>query len=632
MGSTKTEHTNKNKKYLALLTLSAVGIVYGDIGTSPLYALRECFYGRHAIPISHDNILGVLSLIFWSLILIISIKYLIIILRANNEGEGGILALMEIVLPKNRKGKTFAIIMGMGFFGAALLYGDGIITPAISVLSAVEGLKVATTVFDPYIIPITIGILFGLFFFQKHGTSGVGKFFGPIMSVWFMAIAILGAISIVKNPEVFQAINPYYAYKFFAQMRFEGFFILGAVFLVVTGGEALYADLGHFGSKPIRISWFSLVLPSLLINYLGQGALILRDAEAAVNPFYHLCPSWLLYPMVVLATAATVIASQAVISGAFSLSFQAVQLGYLPRLEIHHTSKKESGQVYLPQLNWILFVATVTLVLTFQSSSNLAAAYGVAVSTTMVITDILLFITMKNKWKWPLVWAALIGVFFLLIDLSFLSANFMKILRGGWLPLLVAGIIFLMMETWRIGKKLVSIKIGEIAVSLDEFMESLKGANHQRVKGTAVYLSGNDKYLPPSLEHNFSHNKILHSKNIILNIEIGNFPYVRDREPWQIKELGQDFFQIKATYGYFQQVNIQLLMKRLEEKEKDLDLDLDDVTYFLGRETLIPKKGIGMNLWQARLFAFLSANAQDATRYFNLPVTKVFEVGRQVNL
>jgi len=632
MSTTNSENSNKNKKYLALLTLSAVGIVYGDIGTSPLYALRECFYGQHAIPISHDNILGVLSLIFWSLILIISVKYLIIILRANNEGEGGILALMEIVLPKTRKGKSFAVIMGMGFFGAALLYGDGIITPAISVLSAVEGLKVATTVFDSYIIPITIGILFGLFFFQKHGTSGVGKFFGPIMSVWFITIAILGAISIVKNPEVFQAVNPYYAYKFFIQMKFEGFFILGAVFLVVTGGEALYADLGHFGPKPIRISWFSLVLPSLLINYLGQGALILRDTEAAVNPFYHLCPSWLLYPMVILATAATVIASQAVISGAFSLSFQAVQLGYLPRLEIHHTSKKESGQVYLPQLNWILFAATVTLVLAFKSSTNLAAAYGVAVSTTMVITDILLFITMKNKWKWPLVWAALIGIFFLLIDLSFLSANFMKILRGGWLPLLVAGIIFLMMETWRIGKKLVSIKIGEIAVSLDEFIESLKGGKHNRVKGTAVYLSGNDKYLPPSLEHNFSHNKIIHTKNIILNIEIGNFPYVRDREPWQIKELGQDFFQIKATYGYFQQVNIQLLMKRLEEKEKDLDLDLDDVTYFLGRETLIPKKGIGMNLWQARLFAFLSANAQDATRYFNLPVTKVFEVGRQVNL
>ena len=423
----------KTGKYLFLLALSALGVVYGDIGTSPLYAVRECFHGSHAIPITNENILGVLSLIFWSLIIVVSFKYLIIILRADHKGEGGILALMEFVLPK-KGSRYFPLIMVLGLFGAALLYGDGVITPAISVLSAVEGLNVATDFFQPYVIPITIIILFGLFFFQKKGTAGVGKIFGPIMGFWFLILGILGTISFVQTPSVLEALNPVHAYNFFQLVGFESLYALGAIFLVVTGGEALYADLGHFGAKPIRYSWFSLVLPCLLLNYFGQGALLLRNPEAAVNPFYNLCPEWMLYPMVILATMATIIASQAIISGAFSLTFQAVQLGYLPRMKILHTSEKESGQVYLPFLNWLMFIITVLLVLGFRTSSNLAAAYGVAVSSTMVITDLLLFVAMRRNWKWSLLSAIPLTIFFLVIDMGYLTANFLKIVAGGWFP------------------------------------------------------------------------------------------------------------------------------------------------------------------------------------------------------
>ena len=628
---TDSHRPQRKDKYLFLSALSAAGVVYGDIGTSPLYALRECFNGGHALPITPENILGVLSLVFWSLILIISLKYLVIILRANNEGEGGILALMEIVLPK-KQGRRYTIIMGMGFFGAALLYGDGMITPAISVLSAVEGLKVATPVFEPYILPITIGILFALFFFQRRGTAGVGQIFGPVMVVWFLTIAVLGVLSIVKNTEVLRALNPFHAFLLFQNIGWKSLYVLGAVFLVVTGGEALYADLGHFGPRPIRLSWFSLVLPCLLMNYFGQGALLLRNAETAINPFFHLCPGWMLYPMVILATAATVIASQAVISGAFSLTFQAVQLDYLPRMEIQHTSEKEAGQVYLPLLNWLLFLATVMLALTFQTSSNLAAAYGVAVSTTMVITDLLLFIAMRNKWKWHLIAAVSITAFFLVVDLSFLTANFLKIFRGGWLPLLLAACIYLLMATWRRGRRLVIRKIGEISLPIDDFLSSLEEKDFHRVKGAAIYLSSRAKYLPPSLEHNLEHNKVLHERILILNIDIRNIPYVNRRKYWSLQKLGNNFYQVTAAYGYLQSVNVQRLMYLLQEREKELNLDLEDVTYFLGRETLIPKKNIGMNIWQSRIFAFMSANAEDATKYFHLPVSKVFEVGRQVNL
>lgn len=629
------EHPRKDKKrtgkYLFILALSAMGVVYGDIGTSVLYAVRECFHGPHAIPISSENILGVLSLIFWSLIIVVSFKYLIIILRADHKGEGGILALMEFVLPK--KGSRFyPLIMILGFFGAALLYGDGVITPAISVLSAVEGLNVATSFFEPYIIPITLVILFGLFFFQKKGTAGVGIIFGPIMCVWFLTIGILGAVSFLQTPEVLEALNPVHGYNFFKLVGFESLYVLGAIFLVVTGGEALYADLGHFGTKPIRLSWFSLVLPCLLLNYFGQGALLLRDAEAAVNPFYNLCPDWMLYPMVILATIATIIASQAIISGAFSLTFQAVQLGYLPRMKIIHTSEKEAGQVYLPFLNWLMFITTVALVLGFQSSSNLAAAYGVAVSTTMVITDLLLFIAMRRNWKWMLVSAIPLTIFFLIIDMGYLVANFLKIMEGGWFPLVVAGLIYFIMNTWTRGTKLVYKKLWKDPEKLGKFIESLDQIDYKRVEGIAIYLSRNVECMPPSFEQNLKHNKVLHEKIILLKIDIKNIPYVRKEKRWEVRKVTNNFYQITAEYGYFQRIIVSQLVAEISKKEEDLDIELKKVIYFLGRETLLPKRYLGMNIWQARIFNFLSINSEDASKYFQLPIAKTFEVGKRIKL
>lgn len=629
------EHPRKDKKrtgkYLFILALSAMGVVYGDIGTSVLYAVRECFHGPHAIPISSENILGVLSLIFWSLIIVVSFKYLIIILRADHKGEGGILALMEFVLPK--KGSRFyPLIMILGFFGAALLYGDGVITPAISVLSAVEGLNVATSFFEPYIIPITLVILFGLFFFQKKGTAGVGIIFGPIMCVWFLTIGILGAVSFLQTPEVLQALNPVHGYNFFKLVGFESLYVLGAIFLVVTGGEALYADLGHFGTKPIRLSWFSLVLPCLLLNYFGQGALLLRDAEAAVNPFYNLCPDWMLYPMVILATIATIIASQAIISGAFSLTFQAVQLGYLPRMKIIHTSEKEAGQVYLPFLNWLMFITTAALVLGFQSSSNLAAAYGVAVSTTMVITDLLLFVAMRRNWKWALVSAVPLTLFFLIIDMGYLTANFLKIMQGGWFPLVVAGLIYFIMNTWTRGTKLVYKKLWKDPEKLGKFIESLDQIDYKRVEGIAIYLSRNLECMPPSFEQNLKHNKVLHEKIILLKIDIKNIPYVRKEKRWEVRKVTNNFYQITAEYGYFQRIIVSQLVAEISKKEEDLDIELKKVIYFLGRETLLPKRYLGMNIWQARIFNFLSINSEDASKYFQLPIAKTFEVGKRIKL
>jgi len=627
----KSSPSKSRNRYLWLLALSAVGIVYGDIGTSPLYAFRECFYGAHSISVSHENVLGVLSLIFYSLIIVITIKYLLVILRADNEGEGGILALMETVLPQKKKNR-FTLLMVLGLFGAALLYGDGMITPAISVLSAIEGLETATPVFKPYILPITIGVLFGLFFFQKKGSGGVGKIFGPVMTIWFLTIALLGILSIVNYPEILQALNPAHAYLFFKKVGFKALYVLGAIFLVVTGGEALYADLGHFGRKPIRLSWIILVLPCLLLNYFGQGALLLRNPELAENPFYYLCPEWMIYGMVILATAATVIASQAVISGAFSLTFQAVQLGYLPRIEIRHTSEKESGQIYIPPLNWILFVATVILVVSFRTSSNLAGAYGVAISTTMVITDILLFIAMRDKWKWNILIALVITIFFMVIDLGFLTANLIKILKGGWVPLFIAAFIYTLMATWRKGRRMVSAKIGEVANPIEKFVSSLKEKDFERVKGIAIYMSSNSKYIPPALEKNLKHNQVLHEKIILLTIKIQNIPYLRKKRHWSLKTLGKNFYQIMAEYGYFQRVDVQQLIRSISEEEKKLKIDPEKVTYFLGRENLINRQDIGMNRVQGRLFELMSDNAQDATRFFHLPVTRVFEVGQQVNV
>ncbi len=630
--SKKNEDNHKlNKKKLLVLSLSALGIVYGDIGTSPLYALRECLYGRHAISPSENNVLGVLSLIFWSLIIVISVKYLVLVMKADNDGEGGILALMALVRPSaSNRGIKYLIILTLGLFGASLLYGDGIITPAISVLSAVEGLNVATTFFEPYIIPLTIFILIILFTVQHKGTTSVGKIFGPVTFIWFICIATLGILSIVKNPHVMTAINPRFAVDFFVENGFHGFVILGSVFLVVTGGEALYADMGHFGRKPIKIAWFSMVLPCLLLNYFGQGALLIENRAAIENPFYLLAPQWALYPLVILATIATVIASQAVISGAFSLTFQALQLGYLPRMRILHTSEEERGQIYIPQLNWILLIATIGLVLGFRSSSNLAAAYGIAVTTTMVITTILLFVAMRKLWKWSKVFAVIVTSFFLFIDLSFWGANLLKILQGGWVPLALGALVYLLMITWNKGRRNLLEKIRQQTMSLENFITEILSIRMIAIPGTAIYMSSNSQGTPPPLILNIKHNRLLHKQVVILTIKFHKVPHIKIEERIQVEQPTEGFFRVIANYGFMDITNIQQIIELLDKQ--GVKLKMERTTFFLGRETLIPNKNKGAGIIMDKLFILMSNNAQRATDFFNIPPNRVFEVGTQVEL
>ncbi len=563
--------------------------------------------------------------------IVISIKYLIIVMRADNDGEGGILALMALVKPETGGKKLRSgLIVVLGLFGAALLYGDGVITPAISVLSAVEGLKIATPFFEPYIIPFTLIILIGLFAVQFKGTSGVGKIFGPITLLWFLTIGTLGFASIIEFPEVIEAVNPYYAVDFFIVNKFMGFVILGSVFLVVTGGEALYADMGHFGPIPIKVAWFAIVLPCLLLCYFGQGSLILRDAKAVENPFYYLAPAWALYPLVVLATFATVIASQAVISGAFSLTFQALQLGYLPRMKIEHTSEDERGQIYIPQLNWLLLVATIALVLGFKSSSNLAAAYGIAVTTTMVITTLLLFVAMRKLWNWNLIVSIIVTLFFLVIDLSFWGANMLKIFQGGWVPLAMGGVIYLIMTTWRNGRKNLLDKIKEQTTSIEEFVTETISIRTHTIPGTAIYMSSNPTGAPPPLILNIKHNKYLHKQIIILTIQFEKIPYVKAENRIEIKSPTEDFYRVVARYGFMDKTNINQIIEML--MEKGIRINMEKTTFFLGRETLLATKKSFFGHLRDRLFIFLSNNSQRATEFFSLPANRVFEVGTQVEI
>jgi KUP system potassium uptake protein len=594
-----------------------------------LYALKECFSPAHGVPPTHDNVLGVLSLVFWALIIVISIKYLIIVMRANNDGEGGILALMELVRPK-KQGLGFMIIISVGLFGAALLYGDGIITPAISVLSAVEGLQIATPFFEHYVIPITIIVLFLLFYFQKRGTGKVGSVFGPVMILWFLSIAALGVRSIIVNPEVINAINPLFAINFFITNDFHGFVILGSVFLVVTGGEALYADMGHFGPKPIRFAWFVLVLPSLLLNYFGQGAILLQNPNAAVNPFYYLAPAWALYPMVVIATIATVIASQALISGAFSITQQAQQLGYLPRVRIIHTSQEERGQIYIPQLNWLLFVGTIWLVLSFKTSSNLAAAYGIAVTSTMVITTVLAFVAMKNLWRWSIVFAVFITLFFLSVDIAFLGANMLKIWQGGWVPLVIGITIYLIMTTWNWGRKKLLIKLEEETQPIEKFIDEVMSIRVVATPGTAIYMSSNPKGTPPALVKNMKHNRVLHKQIIVLSIVFRKVPRVNTEETIDIQNPTDGFYRVVASYGFMDNANIRQIIDIL--KDKGLNINLERTTFFLGREIIVVKDKQGLLRFRKKLFVFLSRNSQKATEFFDIPNDRVFEVGSQIEL
>ena len=553
--------TSHRSSRTGVLILAALGVVFGDIGTSPLYALRECFDGVHAIPVTVGNVYGVLSLVFWSLVITVSIKYVLFVMRADNEGEGGILALVALVRGQTHQSYR-RMLVAIGLFGAALLYGDGMITPAISVLSAVEGLSVATHVFEPYIVLITVVILIGLFLVQSRGTSGIGAIFGPIMIAWFLVIAILGLPPILKNPRILSALNPWHAYAFFAEHRFASLLTLGSVFLAITGAEALYADMGHFGARPIRIAWFSLVLPTLLMNYFGQGAQLLADPGTRVNPFFHLAPDWGLYPLVVLSTMATVIASQAIISGAFSMTQQAIQLGYSPRFDIQHTSAHEVGQVYIPEINWMLMIATVGLVFGFRSSTNLAAAYGMAVTMTMVITTLLAFVVARELWRWSLWRAALVMAAFLSLDLVFFGANVLKIQHGGWFPLVVAALVYGVMSTWKRGRELVVARLHASEVSLDAFFKRLAEKPPVRVPGTAVFMTARPEGAPPILVHHLKHNKVLHEQIVLLTVSILNTPTISEGEPITVEGIGSGFYRVIARFGFMEPPDVPVALAR----------------------------------------------------------------------
>lgn len=590
--------------------------------------MRECFYGQHGVSPTHANVLGVLSLILWSLILIISVKYLTLILRADNRGEGGILALATLVSDVLRRGKFLFLL---GLFGAALLYADGMITPAISVMGAVEGLHVTTPLFDHYVVPIAVVILIGLFFFQSRGTTGVGAVFGPITMIWFIAISLLGIGHIIRAPEVLAAINPVHGYEFFMLNGWRGFVVLGAVFLVVTGGEALYADIGHFGTAPIRLTWFAVVLPALTLNYFGQGALLLVQPDAAVNPFYRMAPPWALYPLVVLATAAAVIASQAIISGAFSLTMQAIQLGYTPRLRAVYTSERVIGQIYVPVVNWGLMVACVALVLGFRNSSNLAAAYGVAITTTMLITTILFYVVARRRWRWPAAAALPIAAFFITIDLAFFGANILKIAHGGWFPLLVSAAILFLMLTWRKGRRVLRSRLGEICIPLDEFLSELKNQNIRRVPGTAVYMSGNRFGTPLALLHNLKHNKVLHEQVVLLTVRTEEVPYlVNAKDRVALEDLHEGFWRAQIHFGFIEKPNVPVALDRV--KQADLRFDPMRTTYFIGRETILATRKLGLSSWRGSIFAWMTRNAGDVTSYFCLPPNGVVELGARVEV
>ena len=616
------------------LTLTAVGVVYGDIGTSPLYTIRECFYGTHSVPVTPENVLGVLSLIIYALLIVISIKYIAIVMRADNRGEGGILALAALVpAARGETGingrKARIVLMGLGIFGAALLYGDGMITPAITVLGAVEGLTVATPMVDPYVVPIAVVILVGIFAIQQRGTQSVGRLFGPVMVLWFITIAVLGVQWIVKAPMVLGAINPRHAFIFFHTHGLHGFAVLGAVFLAVTGGEALYADMGHFGKRPIRVAWFALVLPALLINYFGQGALLLLDGAAAEQPFFLMAPAWGLLPLVGLATAAAIIASQALISGAFSLTQQAVQLGYSPRLDIDHTSSQHMGQIYVPQVNWFLMVGTISIVLGFRSSSALAAAYGIAVTLTMIITTLLLHAVATERWNWPVGVTTLVTGTFLAIDLAFFGANLLKILHGGWLPLVIGGVLFALMTTWKTGRRLLAERLTQRAVPLEQFVAAALARNPMRVPGTAVFMTAQAQGTPAALVHNLRHNKVLHERVIVLTVQTTQTPHVAPEDRFSMSPLGKDLFNASLRYGFMDEPNVPEALALAAEKGLPVG---DDVTYFLGRETVIVTKTPGMAPWRERLFVLMAKNAVRATAFFKLPPDNVVELGVQVEI
>ena len=616
---------------LAVLTLAALGVVYGDIGTSPLYAFRECFYGEYSLAPTPGHVLGVLSLMFWSLVVVVSVKYLALVLRADNRGQGGIIALLALITPPrgdHRWGRR--VLVTMALFGASLLYGDGMITPAISVMSAVEGLKVATPALGPFVIPLTVAILVGLFWFQHRGTGQVGMVFGPVTLVWFGVLAALGLGSIVSYPGVLRALNPMYGAVFLAETGLRGFLVLGAVFLVVTGAEALYADLGHFGRRPIRLAWYTVVFPALVLNYFGQGAAVLRNPEAAHHPFYTLVPAWGVVPLVVLATAATIIASQAVISGAFSLTRQAIQLGYCPRLEIRHTSPEAAGQVYIPPVNRLLAVCTIALVLGFGSSSRLAAAYGVAVTTTMFITTCLFYVVARERWGWGRLAAGVPAAAFLAVDVSFFAANVGKVAHGAWFPLAIGLAAYLTLSTWKQGREVLARRFLQASRPLESFIASDQAQESIRVPGRAVFMTGNPGYTPAALVHNLRHNKVLHEEVVVLTVITEDTPRVPPKDRLEVERLGDGFYRILARYGFMEDPHVPHVLRLA--KDHGLEFALKETSFFLGREVILASHRSGMPMWRERLFQFLARNAQPARGFFHVPPDLVVELGAQVQL
>ena len=628
------EHAREGgKSGLTTSAMAAMGVVFGDIGTSPLYTIKEVFGGHHPVPITPENVLGILSLVFWALTITVSLKYVLFITKADNKGEGGIMALTALALrTANAQPRVLWLLSVLGIFGAALFYGDAVITPAMSVMAAVEGLEVATPLLKPYVVPITIGILIGLFLFQRHGTAAVGALFGPIMMFWFATLGALGLWNVLKHPGVIAAINPWYAIDFFYQHQGFGFLALGAVVLAITGGEALYADMGHFGRRPIKWAWLGYVFPLLYLNYLGQGALILDDPAAIKNPFFLMVPDeMLLIPMVCLATAATVIASQAVISGAFSLTSQAMQLGYCPRIQIMFTSEREKGQIYVPNINWLLLLAVIILVLGFRSSSNLASAYGIAVTLTMMIDTVLAFVVVRALWKWSWAYAGLFLVFFVVVDFAFFSANVIKVFDGGWFPLVLGLSVFTLLSTWKRGRALLYEKLKQDSMPLDAFLASLASGGPHRVEGTGIFMTPDPDGVPRAMLHNLYHNKVLHERVVLLNVVMEDVPHIMESERVRVDTLTEGFYRVRVRYGFKDDPDIPYALALCAGQS--LKFEMMQTSFFLGRETIVPQARVsGMMHWRQVLFTWMFRNAETATAFFKIPTNRVVELGTQVEL